>query len=227
MRFSFLSTGRWSDNWLRFCLILALALMLAPPASDLTLTLHPGRVQASPQNERGTAEKYLRAGPCAPKPQAWACPKNCLLTVGDRVTYATKQDIIDLYGDDALFMADRNNDAITDDAPVSAALVSATNEINGYVGARYDLPLAVNPPQLIQPCVDIAIYRLAKDAASRSEEDRQRYEDAVELLTKVSKGVIELALPTNPETGEDFDTPTPIVASGPPRIFSRDKTRGL
>lgn len=145
------------------------------------------------------------------------------------MAYATRQNIVDLYGEDALFAADRDGDGVTEDAAIDAALARASSEIDTYIGVRYELPLAANPDSLIQPCVDIALYRLAHDAAARSDEDRTRYEDAVKFLTRISKGEATLNLPPpgEGEPGADLEGPRPIVTSGPPRIFSRDETRGL
>ncbi len=140
--------------------------------------------------------------------------------------YATKQDIIDAYGIESLFIADHDGDGTEDEVVIARALVAASDEIDGYLGARHTLPLPVLPPQLVQPCIDIAMYRMARDGASRTEEDRTRYEDAVKWLTKVADGKVRLVLPDTDE-GAEFDRPKPIVAAGPERIFSREKMRGL
>lgn len=144
------------------------------------------------------------------------------------MTYAIQKDITDLYGDDALRVADRDGDGIEEAAAINAALASATAEIDGYIAVRYDLPLAVTPPQLIRPCVDIALYHLVRDAGARTDEDRARYEDAVAFLRRIAKGEAELVLPKS-EDPEDaaFEAATPIVQTGPPRIFGRRQTEGV
>ena len=110
------------------------------------------------------------------------------------MAYAIQQDIIDRYGDNALYVvADRDGDDAIDDAVVNGALADASDEINTYVGKKYTLPLTPVPPLLVRLCVDIALYRLSPDAAY-TEEKRQRYEDAVGILKSLAKGEISLGI---------------------------------
>ncbi|MEM7269518.1 MAG: phage protein Gp36 family protein [Pseudomonadota bacterium] len=141
--------------------------------------------------------------------------------------YASREDIVRLYGEDALFAADRDDDAQDDAGAVTAALESASREIDSYLAVRHRLPLDEAPAQLIQPCVDIALYRMARSATALSDEDRTRFEDAIDFLTKLSKGHVELILPADEGADPAFEAPQPIVAAGPERIFSREKTRDL
>jgi phage gp36-like protein len=146
------------------------------------------------------------------------------------MAYATEADILTLYGPDLLArVADRDRDGTPDAAAVAGALDRASAEIDSHIGARYELPLAATPPVLVQLCVDIAVYRLAQSGAIRTEEDRTRYEDAVAHLGRIARGHATLALP---EAGDPDDPteglgPRPVVTSGPERVFSRDKLRGL
>ncbi|SEQ59752.1 Mu-like prophage protein gp36 [Loktanella sp. DSM 29012] len=141
--------------------------------------------------------------------------------------YASQDDIITLYTADALVVADRDGDGVPDDAAITRALRSASAEINGYVGVRYDLPLADPHDILTQYCVDIALYRLAGSSSTMTEELRQRYEDAMAALKRIAKG--EMRLTIAPVAGEEPDDggPNPLTTGGPARLFSRDKMRGL
>ena len=69
-------------------------------------------------------------------------------------------------------MADRDGDGVPDEGAVTAALDSASAEIDGYIAVRYTLPLASPPPNLTQPCVDIALYRLASSRDVLTDEHR-------------------------------------------------------
>lgn len=143
------------------------------------------------------------------------------------MTYATQADIEELYGADALYVADRDGDGTAEAGAVTRAIEEAAAEIDSHIGARYTLPLAQTPPILRRICVDIAIYRLALSHDALSEEMRVRYDDAVKHLVRLAKGDASLNLPADPDAGDDFGAPQPIVSSGPERLFSRDKTRGL
>lgn len=149
------------------------------------------------------------------------------------MAYATKADIITLYSDAALIVADRDGDGVIDDLAVDQALQAASDEIDLYVGVRYDVPVAPVPSMLIRLTVDVAIYILAQGADVMRDELRVRYEDALSLLVRLSKGSAALPPPPfvpdpdNPDAVAPLDGPRPIVASGPARLFSRDQMRGL
>lgn len=105
--------------------------------------------------------------------------------------YATEQDIISIYG--AAFLADvLPDDADDSSATVASALESASAEIDGYLSARYQLPLASQPVMLKRPAIDIATYILANRHSRLSETIENRYDQALELLAKISKGVVGL-----------------------------------
>lgn len=115
--------------------------------------------------------------------------------------YATQQDIIDRYSQEALLIiADRDDDQVIDSAVVDQALADATAEIDTYLAAKYSLPLAVVPDVLIRLSVDIVMYRLAADADMATEERRQRYEDAINLLDRIAKGTASLGMSEPPKS---------------------------
>ena len=137
--------------------------------------------------------------------------------------YATEQDCIDRYSEDLLLVvADRDGDGMIETAVLDRALADATSEIDAYLGARYELPLASHPEVLKRLAVDMAIYRLCSEADHLTDERRTRYEDALRLLRGIAKGELTLGLP-DPE-------PTTVHAvrtRGPERRFTRDSMRGL
>lgn len=77
---------------------------------------------------------------------------------------------------------------------VQAALNDASSEINGYLAARYPLPLpsgvaAGSAAVLTRITVDIALYRLmGLRSIGDTEQSRLRYEDALHFLEKVNAG---------------------------------------
>lgn len=108
------------------------------------------------------------------------------------MAYATRQDIIDRYGEDELIVAaDHDEDGVADATVVMQGLSDASDEIDAYVGGRYTLPLAVVPSVLMRLCVDMALYLMSKPP-SITDEKRRRYEDAIKLLTLISTGKVTL-----------------------------------
>jgi phage gp36-like protein len=144
--------------------------------------------------------------------------------------YAAAADIVELYGSDALYVADRDGDGVPDVGAAERALASATAEIDTYLAARYALPL-IEPrdPMLRQWCVDIALYRLALNASVLSDEHRRRYEDAIDALRRLAKGETRLTLAPDPDADPDAEDPGPnaVVQGGPPRLFTRDTLRDI
>ena len=149
------------------------------------------------------------------------------------MAYATQADIEAIYSLNALYVADRDGDGNVDSAAVDRALSSASDEIDSYLATRYPVPLAEVPGIVTQYAVDVALYRLALSAEVLTEELRRRYEDTIAALKRIAKGEQALVLPVDPgESGEELGTnssdgPTPIIAGGPERLFSRDQTRDL
>ena len=101
--------------------------------------------------------------------------------------YATKQKIIDLYGqehlDDLLPV-----DVVDADATINEALASASVELDAYLSARYKLPLASQPEVLKRPTVDIASYILAVRQSRLTEIIDDRYQQAVKLARDIAAG---------------------------------------
>ncbi len=136
--------------------------------------------------------------------------------------YAARIDIETIYGADALLVA-MNADGIIDDAKVVRGLEAATAEIDSYIANRYPLPLPETPPVLRNICVDITTYRLSQTADAMTDIIRERYEDAIKWLDKVSVGKISLGLPKAP--GQK--SAKAVVVTGSEKLFTREKLRGI
>lgn len=142
------------------------------------------------------------------------------------MNYASKQDLIARFGETELIQrTDRTNmpPSTIDDAVVTSALGDAASAIDGYLAARYALPLSSVPPRLVKVAADMARYFLHGEAASDSV--RAAYDDALAWLRDVSKGVVQLGLTAAgdavqaPGGGAQISTPGPI--------FGRDGMRGF
>lgn len=119
------------------------------------------------------------------------------------MTYATQQNLIDRFGQTEIAqLTDRTNGTTIDATVVAKALADADAEINGYLSARYTLPLSPVPTILERLACDIARYYLFEDRVT--EQVTARYDAAVKLLTNVAKGVAAL--------GVDAASAAPAVA---------------
>lgn len=110
------------------------------------------------------------------------------------MTYATQQNLIDRYGENELIqLTDRQGLGTIDATVVSRALADADAQINGYLAARYTLPLSAPVPTILERLAcDITRYALYEDRVTEIVE--KRYKDAVALLRDVSAGKAELGL---------------------------------
>lgn len=133
--------------------------------------------------------------------------------------YATVQDIIDRYGEEALLLlADRDGDGTVDQEVVDRARADAGALIDSYLATKYELPLTTMPPVLVPLAVDIIVYRLASEADVATEERRQRYDDALATLTRISKGAVSLGLADPPA-----QSPGGVMITSQPARFGRGK----
>ena len=130
--------------------------------------------------------------------------------------YATLADLISRFGEQELIeQTDRVSGVNVDVAIVARELDYASAVIDGYLAARYALPLPAVPDLLVGLCCDLVRYALYTDAAP--DIVRDRYRDAAARLRDISTGAIKL------------DAATPSVASSGevemlsiPRLFSRE-----
>jgi phage gp36-like protein len=138
------------------------------------------------------------------------------------MTYAVQQDLIDRFGDAELKqVADRNADGVIDAAVVNAALADADLVIDGYVGKRYDLPLASAPALLKTLACDIARHRLHKDAPP--EVVAKNYDVALRQLRDIADGRLALDV-AGSEPARDGAT---VRKSGPDRAFTSETLQEL
>ena len=142
--------------------------------------------------------------------------------------YATLTDILERFDaahNPELSQLTGGADGVRDDARIEAALLSASGEMDTYLGTRYALPLAGASAALSEElgriACDIARYRLWADHAS--EEVRRRYDDAIRWLTRVAEGKLVLAL-TDPAPGA---TPAASASAAAPRMTRTNLGRVL
>ncbi|WP_323041574.1 DUF1320 domain-containing protein [Gemmobacter sp.] len=137
--------------------------------------------------------------------------------------YATLDDLVERAGiAEIRQIADRDRDGTPDPDVVAAALRDADDAIDGYLGARYDLPLPSVPPQLRPWAVSIARYVLHRNGGP--EHVVRDYKDAIAALKDVARGLI--ALPV--ASGETAPTAVTgqTMAAHPPQVFTPTKLAG-
>ncbi len=109
--------------------------------------------------------------------------------------YATQQQLTARYGERLLLqVADRDDPpaGAIDAAIVAQALADTDAVIDGYLAARYQLPLASVPPQLPPIAQSIAIYKLHVYEPEKKIADE--YQAAIADLVRIANGVIRLAV---------------------------------
>ena len=134
--------------------------------------------------------------------------------------YASIADMIERFGETEvveLTDLEHTGEVVVDVA--ERALTDATAEIDGYLAARYRLPVTDTPRVLSVLCTDIARYRLQKGATT--DQARQRYEDALGTLKQIARGEINLPLAAPPPASAE-----PMSSPGRARVFDDDTMRG-
>lgn len=109
------------------------------------------------------------------------------------MTYATQQDLIDRFGAGMLLgLTDRATPptGLIDATVVAKALADTDAVVNGYIRARYIVPLAAVPPQIADIAAAIAIWKL--HTFKPDEKIAEDYRDALKALREISAGVITL-----------------------------------
>ncbi|WP_224825598.1 gp436 family protein [Cognatishimia sp. MH4019] len=138
--------------------------------------------------------------------------------------YATRDDITAIYG--AEFLEDITPADVADpNGAIDEALADASAEIDGYLSARYDLPLGGQPKVLRRPCIDIAAYVLANSHTRLTDNIETRYTQATALLTKISDGRVGLGLaePSSAVAGSETGTTSGADFTARPRRFGRGR----
>ena len=135
--------------------------------------------------------------------------------------YATRDDMVKRYSLTEVSQLERY---LAGGESVEAAIADAGSIIDGWIGARYAVPLEYSPDNIKIFVCDIARYLLWKSKAS--EEVRRRYDDAMSYLKGVSKGtnVLLVKNPTTQEVKPAAKSPTavPIGTTYRGGVFSDD-----
>ena len=150
------------------------------------------------------------------------------------MSYSTRVEVRSMVKDDAL-NAIIGDTFIEDPAEreelvapiIDEAIADADGEIDGYLAKRYAVPISP-APKIINKCSkDIAVYnlfsRIGIDESTDQKTYLNRYNQAIKFLTLVAEGKVSLGA----ETDDPTTAATGFSVKSNPRIFSRDKMRGM
>ncbi len=144
------------------------------------------------------------------------------------MSYAAPQDLLNRYPNRDLVQLTNEDPSAqaVDTAVLQQALDDASAEIDGYLGARFALPLSDPPAVLNRLTADIAIYRLQALRPLHDLSDaRRRYDDAVAMLARVAAGELTLGLAVDQR--ETQVASGAEQARGPARVFTRKSLKGF
>lgn len=138
------------------------------------------------------------------------------------MTYATQADLETRFGNEEIAqLTDRINGSVIDATVVARAIADAEAEIDGYLAARYQLPLASIPAVLERMTCDIARYYLYDDRVT--EAVTNRYKDSVRLLKSLASGEVKLDAAVILEPAVNG---VAVSSRAPERIFNADRLAG-
>lgn len=143
------------------------------------------------------------------------------------MAYCTKTDIEKLLPSSVVTqLTDDEGDGTKINERVAEAIASADSEIDTYCGQVFTVPFAVVPDVIKKASVDIAIYHLySRRVEQMPETRRDRYKDAIALLTKIAEGKISIGEQPEPASPSDGGVQTNKTSSN--RIFTTDSLSGF
>lgn len=139
------------------------------------------------------------------------------------MSYAEVSHLVERFGEvEIRQLTDRAHQGEIDPAIAERALDDATAEIDGYLAARYVLPLAHVPTVLVRLCADMARYYLYDDHAP--EQVVMRFKAALDTLLRISRGDIDLGVSAGGEAPASADG-AEMVSGG--RVWDRNDSKGF
>ena len=141
--------------------------------------------------------------------------------------YITNSDIEERLGTAAYVqLADDDGNGVADVGVVDEARLGAEGEVNSYLGRRYSVPVSLTThPDLADVLasftLDLAEYRLRLRRPPVPDDARRRRDQAIEWLTRVAEGRIEL--PSAVGVAASSARGTIAAVTGEKRVLTRDE----
>ena len=130
------------------------------------------------------------------------------------MSYATYDDLLANFGEREIeTVTDRDRDGVADYGVIEDGLSFADDMIDCYLRGRYDLPLSSAPRNIVGIACDIARYRYYQDQPT--DLVVTRYEQAIDWLRDVSRGLIDVLPPS------DEIVQQPLAHSSPTAVLTR------
>ncbi len=141
--------------------------------------------------------------------------------------YSTLADVKDqLDGGRLIQLTDDEDSGAVNEARVAKAIDDADREIDGYLGARFTVPLLSVSETVRRLSVDIAVYNLYSRREKVPEHRMERYRNAIRFLEQAASGKVSLGA-ADPD-GTPLDPGRPETArENPVRAFTRSMLSGF
>lgn len=137
--------------------------------------------------------------------------------------YCTVSDMAARFGEQELIDLSAPGQTQVDNTVLDQAIHDAQAEIDGYVSARYQLPLSPVPTVLVRLSCNIARYYLYNDQMNEAVE--QSYKDAIRFLKDVSNGHVQLGVNNLGESATQNDSLAEMVSDSP--VWKRSDSSGF
>ena len=141
------------------------------------------------------------------------------------MAYATVADFVLRVGElQTIQLTDRDGVGEINEQVLELGLSDSSSQMDGYLSARYALPLPAVPQNLVRLCCDLTRYRLASmSGVDITDEIIERYKLSLKELEQLAKGAISLGLPELNADSEDSEFSGAVFFSNNKnRVFSRD-----
>jgi len=141
------------------------------------------------------------------------------------VPYASLALLTERYGNRMLLdLTDRATPpaGVIDSDVVVRALADADAVIDGYLGARYALPLDSVPPLVTSIALEIAIYKLHR--FTPEDKIAAEYKAAIDTLRDIAKGTVRLPAAGIEPAASGSEG---VMVTDRARPFTEDNLRGL
>lgn len=144
------------------------------------------------------------------------------------MAYCTLADIVKLLPEELVIqLTDDERVGAVNQSRVEEAIEQADAEIDGYVGARYSVPVVAAPAILNKLSVDISIYNLYSRRVGQMPDVRsERYKNALRQLEGIAKGVVSIGVTPEPAAQTESGGPANTKTEND-RVFTRDILKGL
>lgn len=140
--------------------------------------------------------------------------------------YVTQADLVPAYLEEldlVQLTQDDGSDDTVDTDTLDGVIVSASAEVDGYLGARYSLPFDETPQLVKDLTARVVVYQLYRRRGSVPEQTLDDYKRVEALLTKLSKGVVTLGTQPEPEGNSE----RLVRSTSREPVFGRDKMDGF